>query len=116
MKNEGSILQLGYFNARTATNKYIILNNDPNPNPLCLDEDLVLANIYKRNYEDIIENLFGTELIKLYSYQYLIICNGLRKWPKYNRMTCIHGLISSVVDYVISYIPIDNQIVNFDLK
>lgn len=30
-------------------------------------------------------------------------------------MTCIHGLGSSVVDYVISDIPIYNQIVNFDL-
>ena len=30
-------------------------------------------------------------------------------------MTCIHGPSSSVVDYVISDIPIYNQIVNFDL-
>jgi hypothetical protein len=30
-------------------------------------------------------------------------------------MTCIHGMGSSLVDYVISYIPIYNQIVNFDL-
>jgi hypothetical protein len=30
-------------------------------------------------------------------------------------MTCIHGLDSSVVDYVISDIPISNQIVTFDL-
>jgi len=30
-------------------------------------------------------------------------------------MTCIHGLGSSVVDYVILDIPIYNQIVNFDL-
>jgi hypothetical protein len=37
------------------------------------------------------------------------------KWPKSNQMTCIHGLGSSVVDYVISDIPVYNQIVNFDL-
>jgi hypothetical protein len=115
MKNEGSILLLGDFNARTATNQAIILSNDSNPNPLWLDEDLVLANSYKRNSEDLIENLFGTELIKLCSSQDLIICNGLKKWPNSNRMTCIHGLGSSVVDYVISDIPIYNQIVNFDL-
>jgi hypothetical protein len=30
-------------------------------------------------------------------------------------MTCIHGLGSSVVDYVISYIPVSNQITTFDL-
>jgi hypothetical protein len=29
-------------------------------------------------------------------------------------MTCIHGLGSSVVDYVISDIPVYNQIVTFD--
>jgi hypothetical protein len=30
-------------------------------------------------------------------------------------MTCIHGLGNNVMDYVISDIPIYNQIVNFDL-
>jgi hypothetical protein len=30
-------------------------------------------------------------------------------------MTCIHGLGSSVVDYVISDIPVSNQIETFDL-
>jgi hypothetical protein len=49
LRNEGSILLLGDFNARTATNQAIILSNDSNPNPLWLDEDLVLANRYKRN-------------------------------------------------------------------
>jgi hypothetical protein len=37
------------------------------------------------------------------------------KWPKSIQMTCIHGLGSSVVDYVIYDIPISNQIINFDL-
>jgi hypothetical protein len=115
MKNEGSMLLLGDFNARTATNRFIILSNDSKPNPLLLDDDLVLANSYKINSEDLIENLFGTELIKIYSSQDLLICNGIKKWPNSNRMTCIHGLGSNVVDYVISDIPIYNQIVNFDL-
>jgi hypothetical protein len=116
MQNEGSILMLGDFNARTATNQVIILSNYSNPNRLWLDEDLVLANKYKRNFEDLIENLFRTELIKLYNSEDLIIYNGLRKWKKSNRMTCIHGPSSSVIDYVISYIIlIYNQIVNFDL-
>jgi hypothetical protein len=106
---------LGDFNARTTTNQAIILSNDSNPNPLWLDEDLVLASRYKRNSEDLVENLFGTKLIKLCSSQDLIICNGLMKWPKSNQMTCIHGLGSSVIDYVIYDIPIYNQIVNFDI-
>jgi hypothetical protein len=37
------------------------------------------------------------------------------KWPKSNQTTCIHGLSSSVVDYVISDIPVSNQITTFDL-
>jgi hypothetical protein len=61
------------------------------------------------------KNLYGTELIKLCSSQDLMICNGLMKWPKSNHMTCIHSLGSNVVDYVISYILVYNQIVNFDL-
>jgi len=73
MKNEGSMLLLEDFNAITTTNQALILSNDSNANPLLLDEDLVLANSYKRNIEDPIENLFGTELIKLCSSQDLII-------------------------------------------
>ena len=37
------------------------------------------------------------------------------KWKNSNQMTCIHGLGSSVVDYVISDIPISNQITTFYL-
>ena len=78
------MLMLGDFNARTATNQDIILSNDSNPNPLWLDEDIVLNNRYKINSEDLTENWYGMELIKLCNSQDLIICNGLRKWPKSN--------------------------------
>ena len=37
------------------------------------------------------------------------------KWPSSIQMTCIHGLGSSVVDYVISDIPLYNEIINFDI-
>jgi hypothetical protein len=92
LKNEGSILLLGDFNLRTATNQATLLSNDSNHNHVWLDDDLILANIYKRYSEDLTENLFGTELVKLCSSQDLIICNGLKKWPNSNKMTCIHGL------------------------
>ena len=59
--------------------------------------------------------MFGSELLKLCSAQDLIICNGLKKWPNYSQMTCIHGLSSSVVDYVISDILLYNEIINFDI-
>jgi hypothetical protein len=115
MKNEGNILLLGDFNARTTTKQDTLLSNDSNHNPLLLDEDLVLSNSYKRSSEDLIENLFGTELVKLCNSQDLIICNGVMKWPNSNHMTCIHGLGSSVVDYVIFDILVSNQITTFDL-
>jgi hypothetical protein len=115
LKNEGNILLLGDFNARTTTKQATLLSIDSNHNPLWLDEDLVLSNSYKRSSKDLIENLFGTELVKLCSSQDLIICNGVMKWPKSNQMTCIHGLGSSVLDYVIYDIPISNQITTFDL-
>jgi hypothetical protein len=115
LKNEGNILLLEDFNARTTTKQAIVLSNDSNHNPLWLDDDLVLSNSYKRSSEDLIENLFGTELVKLCSSQDLIICNGVMKWPNSNQMTCIHGLGSSVVYYVISNIPVSDQITIFDL-
>jgi hypothetical protein len=106
---------LGYFNVRTATKQTTILSIASNHNPLWLEEDLVLSNSYKRNSKDLIENFFGTELVKLCSYQDVIICNGEMKWPNSNQMTCIHGLGSSVIDYVIYDIFVSNQIVTFDL-
>jgi hypothetical protein len=115
LKIEDNILFLGDFNARTATKQDTILRDDSKHNPLWLDEDLVLYNSYKRSSEDLIENLFGTELVKLYISQDLIICNGVMKWPKSNQTIRIQGLGSSVVDYVISHIPISIQITTFDL-
>jgi hypothetical protein len=115
LKNEGNILLLGDFNARTATKQATFLSNESNHNPLWLDEDLVLSNSYKRSSQDLIENLFGTELVKLCISQYLIIFNGVMKWPNSKWMTCIHGIGSSVVDYVISDTPVSNQITTFDL-
>jgi hypothetical protein len=115
LKDEGSILLLRDFSTRTATNQSTLLSNDSNHNPLWLDEDLFLANIYKRSSKDLTENLFGIALVNIYNSQDLIIFNGVMKWPKSNKMTCIHGLGSSVVDYVIFDIPISNQIINFDL-
>jgi hypothetical protein len=84
LKNEGNILLLEDFNARTATKQATLLSNDFNHNPLWLYEDLVLSNRYKRSSKDLIENFFGTELVKLCSSQDLIICNGVMKWPNSN--------------------------------
>jgi hypothetical protein len=116
LKNEGNILLQGHFNSRTATKQATLLINDSNHNPLWLDEDLVLSNSYKRSFENLIENLFGSELVKLCNSQDLIICNGVMKWPNSNQMTCIHGLGTSVVNYVIYDILVSNQITIFDLS
>ena len=96
---------MGDFNARPSSNQAIILSNHSNPNPLWLDEDLTLAGRYKRSSEDLGENLFGSELVKLCSAQDLVFCNGLKKRPNSIQMTCVHGFGSSVVDYFISDIP-----------
>ena len=52
LKNEGNILLLGDFNARTTTNQAIILNNDSKPNPLWLEEELASIGRYKRRFKD----------------------------------------------------------------
>ena len=59
--------------------------------------------------------MFWSKLVNLCNSQGLIICNGLKKWPDSIHMICIHGLGSSVVDYVISDIPLFNEIINFDI-
>jgi hypothetical protein len=114
LKNEGNILLLGNFSARTVTHQDNLLRNDSNHNSLWLDENIILSNSYKRSSEDLIENLFGIKLFKFCISQDLIIFNGVMKWSNSNQMTCIHMLGSSVVDYVIFDILVFNQIVNFD--
>ena len=101
--------------AWTSSNQAILLSNHSNPNPLWLNEDLTLANRYKRSYEDLGENLFGSELVKLYSAQDLIFCNDLNKWPNSSQTAYIYGLGSNMVVYVISGIPLYNEIINFDI-
>jgi len=96
LRKEGNILLMCDFNARTSSNRAILLSNFSNPNPLWLEEDLGLASRYKRSSEDLGENLFGSE-------------------PNSSQMTCIHGLGSRVIDYVISDIPLYNEIINFDI-
>ena len=108
--NEGSIIFLGEFNARTTTNQPIILSNDYKTNHLWLVEDLVLAINFKINFEYMFDNLFNTKIIKVYSSKYVTICNGVMKWPKSNQMNCIHGL--TVRDDVIYNIPKYNLISN----
>ena len=106
---------MGDFNARTSSKQAIVLSNYSNPNPLWLDEDLTLASRYNRSSEDLGDNLFGSELVKLCSAQDVIVCNGLKKWPNSSQTTYIHRLGSSVVDYVIFDIPLYNEIINFDI-
>ena len=100
---------MGDFNALNSNNQGILLRNYSNPNPLWLDEDLELDNRYKRSSKYLGENLFSYEVVKFCSAQDLVICNGLKKWPNFSRMTSIHGLGSSVVDYVIHDIPLYNK-------
>ena len=73
LRNEGNIPLMGDFNARTSSKQVILLTNHSNPNPLWLDEDLTLASQYKSSSKDLGENLFGLELVKLYSAQNLLI-------------------------------------------
>jgi len=91
-----------------------MLINDSNPDPLWLDKDCVLAKKWiKKSYEDLVENLFGTKLIKLYSSQDIIIFNGLMKWIKSKLMTYIHDLGNNVIDYVVGNIFIFNSLVHY---
>jgi hypothetical protein len=105
-------LELSWF---SLAQRSYVLSIDSNHNPLWLDDELVLYNSYKRSYEDLTENSFGIELVKLCISQDLIICNGVMKCPNSNQMTCIHGLGSSVSDYLICYIIVSNKIETFDL-
>ena len=71
--------------------------------------------MHKKSFEDLGENLFGSQLVKFCSAQDLIICNDLTKWSNSSWMTCIHGLRSSVVDYVISDIPLYKRVIDFNI-
>ena len=102
------------FNSYTLSNQAIVLSNYCNLNPRLLDGDLfMLEGTTKDEYLG--ENMFGSELVKLCSVQDLRISDDLKKWSNSSRITCIHGLGRSVVDYVIYDIPMYNKIINFDI-
>lgn len=76
---------------------------------LWLDEEIISAEKYRRNYEDFTNNFFGIDLVKIWSYQEQIIHKGIMKWSNSNHMTCIHRIGISVVHYVVFDIYISNQ-------
>ena len=55
------------------SNHSINLRDDIIPNSIWLDKVLDLTSRYKRNPKNLFENLFSTNLIKLYSSQNIII-------------------------------------------
>lgn len=114
-RNEGNILLIEDFNARTTTNQVAFLSNNSNPYPLWLDKDYELANKFQIKSNDTSENLFGIELIKICSSQDLIICKGINKWTTSGPMTCIHGQGNNGVGYTISDTHALNCIVSLDL-
>ena len=63
LRKEWNIHLVGDFNAQNSSNQAILLRNYSNPNPLWLDEGLELANMCKISFEDLGENLFGSELV-----------------------------------------------------
>jgi len=100
---------------RTTTNQATLLSNKFHSNPLSLHEDSEVACTFKRNSKYITDKLLGIDLMKFCSSQALIICNRINKWPTSDQITCIHGLDSSVVDYVIFDTHVIKCIVNIDL-
>jgi hypothetical protein len=117
LRNEGRIILLGDFNPIIENKQATFLSNISNPNPLSLEEDLDLMGIYKRTFEHLVENLFGTEVIKLCSCHDLIICiNGLKQWSNLNQITCIHGHVNNVFDYGISNIMLMSEIHNINFR
>ena len=107
--------EMGDFNTWTSSKRSIILRNYSNVNLLWLDKDPALDSHCKSSFVDICENMLIFELVKFCSAQDFIIWNGLVKWPNYFQMNCIHGLGSTLVDYVISNISLYNKMINIDI-
>ena len=68
LRNEGTILLMGEFNTKKPNSQVVLLSNDSNSNPLWLDEDIALSNIYQISSEYLGDNLFGSNPINLCSY------------------------------------------------
>ena len=59
LRKEGNIHLIGDFNAQNYRNHAILLRNYSNPNPLWLDKDLELANMYKEVLKIQVKNYSG---------------------------------------------------------
>lgn len=94
---------MGDFNARIANNQSLQLTDSDKEanNPIWLEEDT--NQLWKRSSEDGEGGVshFGAELLGLCSVFDMVICNGLKSWPKSGCITCKTYNGQSVVDYVI---------------
>lgn len=97
-RNMGSVLILGDFNARTASENDFILNDDDNYLPL--HEDYIIdANVIHRNSQDTKICTRGKELLEICISSRLRILNGRTFGDLHGKFTSYQYNGNSVIDY-----------------
>ena len=106
--NLGEILLMGDFNARTGNLQDFVDNNKilTNGNLDVFDYSAKPVVSTKRNSQDFVSNNRGEKLIELCLSFDLFILNGRKLGDSFGAKTCFNWNGSSVVDYVISSIPL----------
>lgn len=88
-KQQMEIILLLDFKVWTSYKHCIINKYLNNIYSFWLIEDPILANKFSWTFKDQIENKFGQELIKLISFQELVISNDLLFWSKSNKFSYV---------------------------
>ena len=96
---QGEVLLVGDFNARTTNNQASILCCKEDNNPIWLTEE-ENPQWVRCSKDDKVSNHFGEELLTLCGAFNLIICNRLDRWKRSGNFTCNTYNGASVVDYV----------------
>ena len=97
---QGEVLLVGDFNARTTNQQASILYCKEDQNPIWFTEE-DNPQWVRCSKDDKVSNHFGEEFLTLRGAFNLIICNGLDKWKRSGNFTCNTYNGASVVDYVI---------------
>ncbi|KAH9299597.1 hypothetical protein KI387_031279, partial [Taxus chinensis] len=113
----GEIILLGDFNARTANNQSLQLTSleGGEDNLLWFKEEE--NKLWERLSQDDSGGVshFGVELLGLCSLYNMVICNGMRAWPRLGNITCKTYNGQSVVDYVICSQSFISTLLEFEI-
>ena len=114
-KGKGDVLMCGDFNARTATELDVIINDSSKYIPLFNSYKIDNTTRVRRSHDTVLDTR-GKELLEFCIENQLRIMNGRCLGDIFGHFTCFNPLGQSTVDYLLASEKITNQILYFKVS